>query len=265
MKLLLAIDIGNTNITIGLFRKNKLLYTLRLVTLSEEKAGRYNRQLKNILLKYRIKEEEIEGIIICSVAPEALKNLKTALKSIFKLKPLILGENIDSGIKNLYTNPKQVGQDRLVNARAAYEIYKKGCIIVDFGTAVTIDAVNKRKEYLGGLITPGLEISLEALSEKTALLPKLKLAKAKNLIGKNTRDSILSGIFYGFGSLCDGVIDKFKSKLGGDLLAVATGGHSPVIAPYCKNIDIVNPNLTLQGLRIIYDDYIKKPGTLSPL
>ncbi len=258
MKLLLAVDIGNTNITIGLFKKDKLLHTWRLVTSSKEKAGRDKRQLKNFFLKYSIKEEEIKGIIICSVVPEALKNLKTTLKSIFNFKPLIAGQNIDSGIKNIYTNPKQVGQDRLVNARAAYEIYKRGCIIVDFGTAITIDAVNNQKQYLGGLIVAGLEISLEVLSGKTALLPKLKLSRPKALIGKSTKESMLSGIFYGFGSLCDGVIDKFKDKLGRDLLVVATGGHSPVIAPYCKNIDVVNPNLTLQGLRIIYYDYSDK-------
>lgn len=248
-KLLLAIDIGNTSTTLGLFKASKLLSVQRLTT-SSISPYYYERQLRKIFS--RIKEKELEGIIICSVVPRALKTLKITLKRLFHLRLLIVGQDIKTGIKNLYKRPKQVGQDRLVNARAAYEIYKKGCIIVDFGTAVTIDVVNHKKEYLGGLIVPGLEISLEALAGRTALLPRLKLSKPKNLIGKNTKESMLSGIFYGFGSLCDGVVAKFKAKLKKDLLVVTTGGQSSAVKPYCRNINVLRPNLTLEGLKIIY-------------
>jgi type III pantothenate kinase len=241
MKKVLAIDIGNTNITFGLFKGAKLLRVRRLPT-----SDKIN------LLSYKPKLKNIDGVIICSVVPKVLKSLKASLKPMVDCKLLVVGENIDTGVINRYHYPKQVGQDRLVNARAAYEIYKRDCIIVDFGTAITIDIVNDKREYLGGAIAPGLEISLETLAQRTALLPRLKLAKPKNLIGQSTKDSILSGIFYGFASLTDGMIEKFKKKLRRNFLVIATGGHSPLIAPYCEKIDTVKPSLTLEGLRIIY-------------
>lgn len=239
----LTVDIGNTNITLGLFKGVKLLHIWRLAA-----SDKIN------LLSYKPKLKNIDGVIICSVVPKALKSFKLALKRIFNLKPLVVGKDIDTGVINRYDNPRQVGQDRLVNARAAYEIYKRGCIIVDFGTAITIDVVNDRREYLGGIIVPGLEISLEALAQRTALLPLLKLAKPKNLIGQSTKNSILSGLFYGFSALADGLIKKFKGKLKQNLLVVATGGHSRLIAPYCKNIDVIRPTLTLEGLGLIYQN-----------
>jgi len=241
MKKVLAVDIGNSNITFGLFKGGKLVQVWRLPTSEKINLSSYKAKLKNI-----------DGVIICSVVPKVLKSLRASLKPMVNYKLLVVGENIDSGVINRYRYPKQVGQDRLVNARAAYEIYKRGCIIVDFGTAITIDVVNNKKEYLGGAIAPGLEISLDSLAKRTALLPQLKLAKPKQLIGKNTEDSILSGILYGFASLSDGMIEKFKKKLRRDFLVIATGGHSSLIATYCKSIDVLRPTLTLEGLRIIY-------------
>jgi type III pantothenate kinase len=159
--------------------------------------------------------------------------------------------DIKAPIKNLYKKPRQVGQDRLVNAIAAKELYGCPAIVVDFGTAITFDVVSKKGEYLGGLIFPGIETSLNALSEKAALLPKISVTPPKGLIGRDTADSIKSGVFYGIGSLCDGIISRLDSVKSVRMTVIATGGHALVISKFTKNIRLIDPHLTLQGLRII--------------
>ncbi|MCX5687227.1 MAG: type III pantothenate kinase, partial [Candidatus Omnitrophica bacterium] len=174
-----------------------------------------------------------------------------AIRKTINRNCIVVGRDVDSGVKNLYKNPRQVGSDRLVNARAAYELYGGECIIVDFGTAITIDIVNKKMQYIGGVIAPGPGISLWALTEKTALLPKVTIKKPKGTLGRETKESMIIGIVYGFGSLCDGIVGKLKKRYCKNAKVIITGGFSKLIGSYCESADIIDPELTLKGLRII--------------
>ena len=237
--MLLAIDIGNTTIAFGVFRGKKLISSGKIST-------------QGVLSGKKVKlPAGISVAIISSVVPKATPTVKKMVAQKYKIRPLVLGGNIKAPIKNLYRDQKQVGQDRLVNAVAAKELYGYPAIVVDFGTAITFDVISKKGEYIGGIIVPGIETSLNALSEKAALLPKIRLSPQKGLIGRDTAESMRSGIFQGFGSLCDGIVLKLKAKYGKQPV-IATGGHCRLMARFSKSIDIVNPDLTLRGLRIIY-------------
>lgn len=245
--MLLAIDIGNTNITFGIFKGKKLLKTWKAPT----------NKFKGININ-----KNINSIIICSVVPKALMKLKKSLKS-FRGRVFVVGENIKAPIKNLYRKPKQVGQDRLVDAVAAFEKFKRGCIVVDFGTAITFDLISNKGDYLGGIIVPGIELSLKALKEGTALLPRVSLTKPKELLGKDTKSSIQSGMGYGFGFLCDGIITDLKKRVRRGwkgiervrrgIPVIATGGAAGIFKKICKEINKIDPHLTLKGLEIIYN------------
>jgi type III pantothenate kinase len=239
---LLAIDIGNTNICFGIFKSKKLIKRLSIPT------KKYAiRNLRNSLGKIAIDDS-----IICSVVPQVSHILKRDLKEMFGKRPYILSEDVKAPIKNLYRRPKQVGQDRLVNAYAGILLFGSPLIIVDFGTAITLDAVSKKGEYLGGLIVPGLGISLEALAEGAALLPKIRLEKPKEFIGRDTGNSMLSGIVYGFAALTDELAERIKQKIGRSARVVGTGGNIHFIREYCRNIDKVEGDLTLKGLNLVY-------------
>jgi len=242
--MLLAIDIGNTSIYNGIFNKNALKKTFRISAYSGNLDKEYRAGLKGYLGK-------IDSVIVTSVAPLVLKKVQKAIRKTIGKRCAVVGKDVDSGVKNLYNNPGQVGSDRLVNARAAYELYGGGCVIVDFGTAITIDIVNKKKQYIGGVISPGPGISLAALSEKTALLPKVSIRKPKGLLGKNTKESMIIGVVHGFSSLCDGIVGKLKNQYCKDAKVVVTGGFSGLLGPYCKSADKIDPELTLKGLAII--------------
>ncbi|MCX5707684.1 MAG: type III pantothenate kinase [Candidatus Omnitrophica bacterium] len=224
----LTVDIGNTNLTLGLFKNNKLVIKAALAT----KNSQYYAFLKPFFRKYAI-----DTVIVASVVPQATRKLETALKKL-KAKPvLILGKNLVVPIKNRYQFPKQVGQDRLVDAFACVKLYGSPAIVVDFGTAITFDVISRKQEYLGGMILPGIETSLSALKEKTALLPKVKLSRPpKEIIGRNTRDSILSGIIFGFAGLTDNLIKKLKLKLGKRTLVIGTGGNIKFISSQCREL-----------------------------
>lgn len=241
--MLLAIDIGNTNIHNGIFKASALKKRFIFPAYGKSLEKEYRRRLKPYIGK-------IEKIIIVSVVPPVSKDVERKLKGILNRKVLIVGRDVDSGVKNLYTHPEQVGQDRLVNARAAYELYGGSAIVVDFGTAITIDVVNRRKEYLGGVIAPGVELSLNALSEKAFLLPKVSIKKPMDILGKETHESMISGAVYGFTSLCDGVVLRLKRYCPKGLV-IATGGMSRLLARFCKNVDRIDPDLTLKGLELI--------------
>jgi len=251
-KMLLVIDIGNTNISCGLFYRNRIVKSWKITTskiLSSKRIARDNFR--------RVRQKDIEAIIVCSVVPNATEKLNSILKKIFFVRPAIVGKDFKIPIKNLYKNPRQVGQDRLVGAYSGYKLYGCPLIIVDFGTTITFDVVSKNKEYLGGIILPGIEMSLESLFNKTALLPKVKLNKIpQSLIGKDTANSILSGIFFGFGSLSEGLIQKIKNKIG-ECKVVATGGYARIMSKYCKSIDKIDNELTLKGLAAIYNKEYK--------
>lgn len=240
--MLLAIDIGNTNITFGFFKPNGLRKRFDIPTKD------YN--LKK--LRRRLGRLPVDDVIICSVVPSTTAILKRDLTGLLGKKPYIIGKDLSVPIKNLYRRPKQVGLDRLVNAYAGLTLFGAPLIVVDFGTAVTFDVISKNKEYLGGLILPGLQISLEALSNRTALLPKIKLAQPKEFIGRDTKNSMLSGMVYGFGSLTDDLVKRIKDKIGRNTLAIGTGGNINLITRYCRRIDKVDADLTLEGLELIY-------------
>ncbi|MDP2911010.1 MAG: type III pantothenate kinase [Candidatus Omnitrophota bacterium] len=242
--MILAIDIGNTSIYNGIFDKKALKKTFRVDSHSKNLKSQYNAGLKPFF-------RSIGLVIITSVAPQVLKRIEGAVKDITGKKPVVVGRDIDSGVENLYRDPRQVGTDRLVNARAAYELYGGECVIVDFGTAITIDIVNKKQQYIGGVIAPGPGISLWALSEKTALLPRVKLKKPKGVLGRETKESMLIGAVYGFSSLCDGIVRKLKKRYCKNAKVIVTGGFSGLIGPYCETADKIDEKLTLKGLQII--------------
>ncbi|MEW6171158.1 MAG: type III pantothenate kinase, partial [Candidatus Omnitrophota bacterium] len=226
-KKLLAIDVGNTNINFGLFSNGHLIKKFIIPT------NKYNFKL------IKINKALFDDVIICSVVPKITKILELDFKKLDK-KPLVLGKNLAVPIKNLYRKPKEVGQDRLVNAYAGIKLYGKPLIAIDFGTAITFDIISKNKEYLGGMILPGLNLSLEALNKYTALLPRIKLEAPREFIGRDTKNSMLSGIIYGFSSLTDDLIVRIKEKIGKNALVIGTGGNINLIGKYCRKIDIID-------------------------
>jgi len=242
--MLLAIDIGNTTVSLGIFQGKKLRSTWKIPTRSIFSK-------KAILLP-----KDIDAVIISSVVPKTTPIIRKLLVKKYKILPLVLGKNIKAPVKNLYRNPKQVGQDRLVDAVAVKELYGSPAIVIDFGTAITFDIISKKGEYLGGIIVPGIETSVRALSKQAALLPIIKVSAPKELVGKDTINSMKSGIFYGFGALCDGLVARLKMKYG-PMRVIATGGHARLMARFSRSIPKVDPNLTLQGLRIIYEKALK--------
>jgi type III pantothenate kinase len=240
---LLAIDIGNTNISLGIFKGKSLKRRYTIAT----KEKRYYLYLKKIFSRHKI-----DAAIVCSVVPKATKVIFRDLTRLLGKRPYIIGKDIRVPVKNLYRRPRQVGADRLVNAYAAAALYGAPLIIVDFGTAITFDVVSRKKEYLGGMILPGLEISLEALFQKTALLPRVKLNKPKELIGRDTPGSMLSGIVYGFAALSDDLAARIKKKIGKNARVIGTGGNIALIGKYCRQFDKIDRDLTLKGLNLIY-------------
>ena len=256
--MILVCDIGNTNITAGLFQGKRLVYKTKFPT---SKAGNGfpavagSRLLREKHFPARIAFSQIKAIVICSVVPRALKSLKASFKSLKNIPVYCLGENLAVPIKNLYARPKQVGQDRLVNAYAASRLYGAPLVVIDFGTAVTLDVISKNQEYLGGMILPGLELSLDALSARAALLPKVKLERPKEFIGRDTKSSMLSGVVYGFAALTDSLSQKIKKEIGANAKVIATGGNINLIAKYCQSLDKIDPDLTLKGLNLIFRHY----------
>ncbi|MFH0935955.1 MAG: type III pantothenate kinase, partial [Candidatus Omnitrophota bacterium] len=211
-------------------------------------TARYSRRR----LSAALGKAAISDSIICSVVPDKTITLKKDLRQLLGRSSYIIGKDIRVPVKNLYRKPGQVGQDRLVNAFAAMVLYGAPCIIVDSGTAVTFDVISGRKEYLGGLILPGINMSLDALYERTALLPRVRPGRPKEFIGRDTGNSILSGIVYGFAAFTDTLITGIKKKTGGRAKVIGTGGNIELIRRYCRKIEIIERDLTLKGLNLLY-------------
>jgi len=243
MTRMLAIDIGNTNVTVGLFRGRKLIRKKKMPAKAYAAHERGFRRLRG-------RGEDICDVIISNVEPLVLARVVCCLNKIGRFNIIILGRDKTVPIKNLYRNKKEVGQDRLVNAVAARELYGAPAVIIDFGTAVTFDVVSRKGEYLGGLILPGIEMSLTNLYKKTALLPRVELKPAKNIIGKDTVNSIRGGILFGLGATCDGLVAQYKKILGKDVKVIATGGNARLIKRYAKSIRVIDNDLTLKGLNL---------------
>jgi type III pantothenate kinase len=246
-EILLAIDIGNTNITMGIFRGERLVKKAKLATVRND---RYTAGLKAFLRASACDPSPCD-VVISSVVPSALSKFRKALAKICPCRICVLGEDAVVSIKNLYSKPKEVGQDRLVNAFAARELYGTPAVVIDFGTAITFDCVSKKGEYLGGLILPGIRLSLDALYERTALLPKVALRPTRDIIGKATNHSMRAGVLFGFGAACDGLVKEYKKLLGRKLKVIATGGDSPLLKKYSRSIQTVDPDLTLKGIALL--------------
>jgi len=249
--MLLAIDIGNSTVNFGLFKGKRIVKRAKMSTEDIQKGT----------VPFFGKKRDYPflslDIIVCSVVPGATRKMQAAIKAVTGVKPLVLGKDIKAPIKNLYKKPGQVGQDRLADAVAAKHIYGAPVIVVDFGTAITFDVVTKAGEYAGGIIFPGLELSLATLSKRAALLPKIRLSEPKALIGRDTVTSMKSGVTYGIASLCDGIISRIQAKYGKRMKIVATGGDAAFVARHTRSIRVVDKNLTLKGLKLIYEKRVR--------
>ncbi len=251
--MILAIDVGNTHTVVGVYDDKKLLSYWRISTDLNKTEDEYGMLVKNLLSNSNLALSDIKSVVISCVIPPVSWILKKMSIDYFKVSALIVGPGIKTGICIKTDNPKEVGADRIVNAIAAYKLYGGPVIIVDFGTATTFCAVDADGIYLGGAIAPGLEISVEALFEKTAKLPKIEIIKPKHSIGSNTITAMQSGMFFGYLGLINELIRRFKRELGEDSVVVATGGQAELIGNESKLIDKIDPLLTLEGLHLIYE------------
>ncbi len=250
--MILAIDVGNTNIVLGVFKNEEIIARWRISTDRERTADEYGIILINLFQHARLEMKEVEAIVISSVVPPLMLNLERMCKRFFNINPMIVGPGIKTGLPIKMDNPREVGSDRIVNAVAGYNLYGGPLTIVDFGTATTFCAVSKKGEYLGGAIAPGIGISTEALFAKAAKLPRVELKKPSSVIGKNTIHGMQAGIIFGYVGLVDEIVRRFKQELG-ECKVLATGGLAEMIAKESTAIDIVEPFLTLIGLRLIYN------------
>jgi len=251
--MILVIDAGNSTIDLGAYRKDHLLYHWRMETNIHKTEDEYAMQIKMFFLHEEIDFKEIEGVIISSVVPTLMYSLQEMCRKYFKVNPLIVGPGVKTGLNIKYENPRQVGSDRIVNAVAALDEYGgRPIIIVDFGTAITYCYIDDKGNYIGGAISPGITISLEALFAEASKLPRIELLKPSNVIGKNTVSAMQSGIFYGFIGQVEGIVSRIIEQSNEEPIVIATGGLSKLFGYETKVVDIVDPLLTLKGLYILY-------------
>ncbi len=248
--MLLAIDLGNTNTVFGVYEGDKLTMHWRLSTQKNRTLDEYGILLRNLFSLEKLDASKIHAVIIASVVPPLDAVLRDMVVAYFSVEPFFVTHE-NAGIPVLYTDPREVGADRIVNAVAAIDKYGKPAIVVDFGTATTFDAISAAGEYLGGVIAPGIVISAEALYEHAARLPRIDVQKPSHVIGRTTVGSMQSGIFYGYVALVDGILARMKEELGGKTRVIATGGQAPFIHQESKLIEAIDPNLTLDGLRLV--------------
>lgn len=246
--MLLTIDVGNTTTSFGIFQGDVLTHTFRLSTMNRT-DDELSILLYDLFTINRL-QLSIEGAIISSVVPNLTPKLVDAIEKIFRVKALCVGSGLRTGVKILYDNPKEVGADRIVNALAAFEKYVKASIVIDFGTATTFDCVSSKCEYLGGVIAPGVNISIDCLWQHTAKLPRISLEKPAHIIGKNTVESMRCGVYFGYIAMVEGIIDRLKLEMDKAIIIV-TGGDAQFFKEI-KKIDYFEPNLTFYGLKSIY-------------
>lgn len=252
--MILAVDIGNTNIVIGGFHNGIFSFTERIATSHSKTACEYYIGIKNVLLLNNVKFTDIEGAVISSVVPSVTGTVENALSELIGYgKIFVAGYGIKTGINKILTDsPEKIGTDRIVDASGVIAYYSLPTVIIDMGTATTISVVDSNKNFIGGIIMAGVKISLEALAGKTSQLPKVSFEPPENIIGKNTSDCMKSGIIYGTASCIDGLISRIEKSIGQKVTAVATGGMSGLIVPYCQHEIIHDENLLLKGLVNIY-------------
>ena len=251
--MLLVIDVGNTNTVLGLYRGEDLVRSWRLHTDKARTADEWAMTVHELFGLAGLHFTDVDDVIISCVVPPVLFALEELCREYFRREPCVVGPGIRTGMPILYENPREVGADRIVNAVAAYARKRRSLIVVDFGTATTFDVITARGEYLGGAISPGLVISAEALYQRASKLPRVEIACPPQVIAKNTVTSMPSGLFYGYVGLVDGIVARMKQELRDDPCVLATGGLAGLVAPYSQSIDEVDPDLTLEGLRIIFE------------
>ena len=251
--MLFCIDIGNTNIVLGLCDGDRILRHWRIRTEREITSDEVGILIGNLFSSSKVNAETITDVIIACVVPPLLNTMVEFSRRYFRVNPLVVDSETKTGMPILYDNPKEVGADRIVNSVAAYEKYRTALVAVDFGTATTFDCVSEEGAYLGGAIAPGVLISCEALFQKASRLPRVEIfARPKSVIAKDTISSMNVGIVYGYAGLVDGIVNRIKKEMGRDLKVVATGGLAPLICEVAESIDHVEEYLTLEGLMIIF-------------
>jgi len=250
--MLLAIDIGNTDTTLGVFEGEELHATWHMATVIHRMADEYATLLLNLLHHQGLDKSDIKEAALCSVVPPLIATFEELFQRYFHISPLVVGAGVKTGVCIRMDNPREVGADRIVNAAAAHHLYGGPIIITDLGTATTFDVVSKEGDYLGGAIAPGITTAAEALSIRTAMLPQVELVHPKQVIGTSTIAAIQSGLIFGYVGLVEGMVARIQQELREKTKVVATGGYAELIAKETKVIDVVNPNLTLIGLRLIY-------------
>ena len=251
--MLLTLDIGNTSVHIGLWDGDRIAHTWRIGVEQEKLPDEYGVLLMNLLSTEDITAKDVHACIVGCDVPPLIPTFEQVCRKYFKIEPMVVGHGLRTGVRILYDNPKQLGADRIIDAVAASKLYGTPVIIVDFGTATVFDAVNEQGDYLGGAIAPGIGIASEALFSRAAMLYRVQLERPPVAIGKNTIHAMQSGILFGYVGLVEGVVERFKKELGGDPKVVATGGLAGLIASETDCIDVVNGDLTLTGLRLIYE------------
>ena len=252
--MILAIDIGNSNIVLGCIEGEEIIKEARIHTEILRTSDQYCAELKNMLDLLEIDIHKIEGTIISSVVPPVLNSFKTAIVKLTGEEPLVVGPGIKTGLNILLDNPAMAGGDLIVGAVAALAEYKPPLLVVDMGTATTISAIDAKGNYLGGCISPGVKISAEALSGKTAQLPAISLEAPKKAIGRNTIDAMRSGLMMGTAAMVDGMVDRMADELGASVTVIATGGIARFVIPMCRRPLIYDKDLLLKGLRILYEN-----------
>jgi type III pantothenate kinase len=251
--MLLVIDIGNTNTSLGVYDGDNLVAHWRLTTARSRTVDEWGVHARNLFALASLDFKSIDAIAIASVVPPLNFTLKQMAERYFELSPLFIDHAADTGVPILYEPPSDVGADRIVDAVAAIQKYGAPCIVVDFGTATTFDAIDAQGQYLGGVITPGITISADALFERAAKLPRVEIKRPANVTGSNTVEAMQSGLYHGYVGLVDGILRKMSDELGGTPKVIATGGLAPLIAKGSKFIEQVDDALTLEGMRLVYE------------
>jgi len=251
--MLLAIDVGNTNIAFGVFEGETLRATWNVATDLNKTADEYAVLLLNLLPREGLALSDIDSAIVASVVPPLEPIFEELSQHYLGVPPIVVGPGVKTGVRICTDNPREVGADRVVNAAAAHRLYGGPLIVIDFGTATTVDAVSKEGDYLGGAIAPGIGIAAEALFERASKLPRIELIPPEHAIGKNTVASMQSGIIFGYVGLIESLVTRIQRELGGKVRVVATGGFADAIAKETKVVDVVNLHLTLIGLRLVHE------------
>lgn len=251
--MILVIDVGNTNIVLGIYKGKELLHHWRLSTNRSATVDEYGINIHNLFHYAGVKLEQMDGVIISSVVPPLMRTLEQLCLKYLRKTPLVVGPGVKTGLNIRYENPREVGADRIVNSVAGIVKYGSPLIVVDFGTATTFDYIDEGSNYLGGAIVPGIGISTEALYQRAAKLPRIELVKPRSVIGRNPVTSMQAGIIFGYAGQVDGIVKRIRTEFSVSPRVIATGGLAELIAAESETIEEVDPLLTLEGLRIIYE------------